>query len=182
MMICHALLPCIVVGALACRASGSGSGGTSGTSGSHATQEPRDVSDELRQLTSHPDLEVVIRTGLQHWRAGEITLAVRGNGAATVTQRLATGDTSFTATLDKDEVDALGRDLDAHRFTAARTSKLPRKPGDTPVRFVLQRGDHRAFEAQIWNADRFDDADLDAILSAGQRLVWRVSNGAIGGP
>jgi hypothetical protein len=150
--------------------------------GNNAKQEHSDVSDELRQVSAHPDLEIVIRTGTEHWRAGEITLLVRGNGSASVTQRQASGTASFAASLDKDEVDAFGRELAQRRFTARRTSKMPREPDDTPVRLALQRGGKIAFELEVWDGDRDGDADLDAILVAGQRLVHRVTKGALGTP
>lgn len=165
-------LPCAVAIALA---------GACASKGNNARQE-QSVTEELRQLSAHPDLEVVIRTGTEHWRTGEITLTVRGDGAARVVQRQAQGATSFEATLGKDHVDALGRELAARRFTAARTSKLPREPGDTPVRLALERGGKAVFEAQLWDGDRDGDADLDAILVAGRRLVHRVSDGALGEP
>ena len=172
----------VIASVLACGANGNnGASGTNGN-GTNAKQETSDVSDELRQLSAHPDLEVVIRTGTQHWKAGEITLKVHGDGAATVLQRQASGDTSFEATLTKDEVDRVGRELGEHRFTAQRTSKLPREPGDTPVRLALQHGGKAGFEVQIWEADRHDDADLDAILVAGRRLVHRVTKGVLGAP
>lgn len=150
--------------------------------GNNARQEQSDVSEELRQVSAHPDLEIVIRTGTEHWRAGEITLTVHGNGSAAVTQRQAQGVKSFEATLKTDEVDAFGRELGAHRFTARRASKMPREPGDTPVRLALQRGGTVVFEIQVWDADREGDPDLDAILIAGQRMIHHVSKGALGKP
>jgi hypothetical protein len=149
---------------------------------SSARQEHSDVSDQLRQVSAHPDLEITIRTGTEHWRDGEITLVVRGNGAAAVTHRRAGAVASFDATLDKAEVDTFGRDLAAHRFTAARTSKLPREPGDTPVRLALHSGGKAVFEVEVWDADRDSDADLGAILTTVQRVVHRVSKGALGKP
>jgi hypothetical protein len=50
------------------------------------------------------------------------------------------------------------------------------------VRLALQRGGKLAFEIQVWEADRDGDADLDAILVAGQRLVHRITKGALGRP
>lgn len=177
----------VIASVLACSCGTHGSNGASGTSGSGSPtkQEANDVngmSDELRQLSSHPDLVVVIRTGTQHWKAGEITLTVRGDGEAVVIQRLASGDTSFQATLTKDEVDRFGRELGERHFSARRTSKLPRNPGDTPVRLALEHGGKASFEVQIWEADRYDDKELDAILVAGRRMVHRVTRGALGAP
>jgi hypothetical protein len=148
----------------------------------NARQEQSDVTDELRQVSAHPGLEIVIRTGTQHWRAGEITLTVRGNGSAEVAQHQAQASTSFKDTLDTGAVDGFGRELAQHRFTAQRASKLPREPGDTPVRLALHRAGTVAFEVQIWDGDRDGDADLDAILVASQRLVHRITKGALGRP
>lgn len=44
-----------------------------------------DESTQLQQLGAHPALEILIRTGTQHWASGEISLVVRGSGTAEVT-------------------------------------------------------------------------------------------------
>ncbi len=165
-----------------------GTGGTGGTG--NARQERSDVSKEasndvnqqLLQLSANPALEILVRTGTQHWQAGEVTLLVRGDGAATVTQRQATTNAAFEGALSKEELDAFGQALQAHRFTAARTSALPREPGDTPAVLALRRAGEVVFEASLWSADRDDDADLDAILRAADQLIHRISAGKLGQP
>lgn len=137
---------------------------------------------QLLQVSADPALEIIIRTGTQHWQDGELTLTVRGNGAVDVTQRQAAKTASFAGTLPTAELDAFGRALHTHRFTAPRTSELPREPGDTPVMLALHHDGKVTFAARIWSADRDTDADLDAILRAAERLTHRVSAGKLGQP
>lgn len=178
----------VVASALACACGASGNGGAGGSNGGavaskqETSEVTSDLSDELRSLSAHPDLEIVVRAGTQHWKAGEITVTVRGDGAAQVVQRLASGDTRFEAALTRDEVDALGRELGQRRFTERRASKLPREPGDTPVHLALRRDGKAALEVEVWEADRDGDADLDAILIASRRLIHRITKGALGAP
>lgn len=162
--------------------SGNGTRDVRPAPGDARNQASNDVNEQLLQLSAHPDLEILIRTGTQHWAAGEITLLLRGNGTVEVTQRQATKTTSFEGELAKDELDACGRTLHSHRFTAARTSALPREPGDVPAILTLRRDGEVVFTADLWNADRFDDADLGAILRAADQLVHRVSAGKLGQP
>jgi hypothetical protein len=114
--------------------------------------------------------------------AGEITLVVRGNGTAEVAQLQATTTTSFKGVLSRGELDAFGRTLHTHRFTAARTSAPSREPGDTPVLLTLRHAGKLTLEADIWNVDRFEDPDLDAILRTAERLIYRLSAGKLGQP
>jgi hypothetical protein len=157
-----------------------------GAGGGNARQERSDVSNEsnrqLLELSAHPELEILIRTGTQHWMAGEVTLVVHGSGTVEVTQRQATATASFRGTLSKDEVDAFGRMLHEHRFTAPRTSALPREAGDTPVALALYLDGAVALKVDLWEADRDDDAELGAILRAAEQLVHRVSAGKLGQP
>lgn len=141
-----------------------------------------DANNQLQQLSAHPALEILIRTGTQHWASGEISLAVHGSGAVQVTQRQATTTASFEGVLSKGELDSLGRTLHEHRFTSARTSSPSREPGDTPVMLTLRRDGKVVFEANLWEADRDLDPDLDAILRVAARLIHRVSAGKLGQP
>ncbi len=162
------------------------SGGSSATrdeaSNQASNQASNDVNEPLLQLSAHPTLEILVRTGTQHWAAGEITLLVNGKGTVHVIQLRASSTTSFDGTLTQAELDAFGRALHAHRFTAPRTSSLPREPGDTPATLTLRRDAKVVFAAELWSAHRDDDPDLDAILRAADQLIHRVSAGKLGQP
>jgi hypothetical protein len=172
----------VVAGGGAVGAGAACGGGGASSARQERTNVSNDANHQLLQVSAHPSLEILIRIGTQHWQAGELTLVVHGSGSVEVTQRQAAATTSFGGVLPKADLDALGRELGAHRFTAARTSVLPREPGDTPVVLTLRHDGEVTFEAQIWNADRDVDADLDAILRAAERLIYRVSAGKLGQP
>lgn len=181
-VIAAALVISVSGGVAASTACGAGGAGSARQERSDVSTEANDdASSQLQQLSAHSALEILIRTGTQHWASGEISLAVHGSGAVQVTQRQATTTASFEGVLSKGELDAFGQALHAHRFTAARTSSPSREPGDTPVVLTLRRDGKVVFEAEIWAADRDEDADLDAILRTADRLIHRVSAGKLGG-
>lgn len=136
--------------------------------------------DLLEQLSAHPDLQILVQTGTQHWAAGEVSLTVRGDGSVEVLQRQASSTKTFHGKLTKAETDELGLLLHQHHFTAPRTSTLPRQPGDTPLLLALRQGGKSLFDADLWEADRDSDPDLEAILRATEQLLYRVSSGALG--
>lgn len=140
------------------------------------------MDDPLRALDRHPTATVTIRSGTEHFGNGEVTLAVRGDGAVSVEQRAAGAVTRYTAQLDGARIVALGRALADHKFTAPRTSTLPRNPGDTPLVLRLSGAGVRAFETTIWYADRFGDRDLDAIMRVADDLLYTASGGKLGQP
>jgi hypothetical protein len=173
-----------VAASTACGAGGAGSARQERSDVSTAVNNDAasDANNQLPQLSAHPALEILIRTGTQHWATGEITLVVRGTGVVEVAQRQATETASFEGALPKDELDSLGRTLHAHRFTASRTSAPTREPGDTPLMLTLRRDGKVVFEANLWEADRDLDSDLDAILRSAGQLLHRVSAGKLGQP
>jgi hypothetical protein len=140
------------------------------------------MDDPLRNLDRHPAAAITIRFGTEHFGNGEITLAVRGDGSVTVDQRAAGKVTHYNAQLDSARIVALGRTLTDHRFTAPRTSTLPREPGDTQLVLRLSGPGVPAFETTIWHADRFKDRDLDAILRAADDVLYTASGGKLGQP
>jgi len=140
------------------------------------------MEDPLRAFDHHPAAMVTIRFGTEHFGNGEVTLAIRGDGAVSVDQRTANGLTHYDAKLAATRVAALGRALADHRFTAPRTSTLPREPGDSPLVLRLSGDGAPTFEATIWYADRFKDPDLDAILRATDDILYSASAGKLGQP
>jgi hypothetical protein len=136
--------------------------------------------DPLRAFDRHPTATVTIRYGTEHFGKGEVTLAVRGDGAVRVDQRIAGAVNHHEAQLDGARVAALGRTLAEHHFTSPRTSSLPREPGDTPLVLRLSGAGTPAFETTIWYADRFKDRDLDAILRVTDDVLYAASDGKLG--
>jgi hypothetical protein len=145
-------------------------------------KEASAMDDPLRAFDRHPTAMVTIRFGTEHFGNGEITLAVRGDGAVSVDQRAAGAVTHYSAQLDAGRTIALGRALADHQFTAPRTSTLPRDPGDTRLVLQLSGSGVPAFETAIWYADRFKDRDLDAILRLADDLLYTASGGKLGQP
>jgi len=138
------------------------------------------MEDPLRAFDRHPTATVTIQFGTEHFGNGQITLALRGDGAVHVEQRVAGAVNHYSATLDGPRIAAIGRALAEHKFTEPRTSKLPRNPGDSPLVLRLSGSDVPAFEAKIWYGDRFTDADLDAILRATDDVLATASAGKLG--
>ncbi len=145
-------------------------------------QEASAMDDPLRAFDRHPTATVTIRFGTEYFGKGEVTLAVRGDRAVSVEQRAAGAVTRYSAQLDGARIVALGRVLGDHRFTAPRTSTLPRNPGDTRLVLRLSGAGVPAFETTIWYGDRFADRDLDAILRAADDVLHTASGGKLGEP
>lgn len=135
----------------------------------------REMDAILRALATHPEVQVRITVGTEYFGAGQFTLAVAGDGKVGVTQRTSGQVKTYDKTLAPDAVTAFGTLMADNRLAAARTSSLPRQPGDTPVKIEIARGDAPAFEVSIWDGDRFDDPQLMAILKETERLLQDVS-------
>lgn len=146
----------------------------------HDSQKEASMDDLLHALDRHADVAVVIRQGTEHFDDGLITLAVRGDGSATIEQLVNGATQRYAAKLDAARLATLGNTLAAHRFTAPRRTTLPREPGDTQLVLRVDRGGTPAFQAELWDADRYKDADLDAILRVADALIHEVSGGKLG--
>ena len=140
------------------------------------------MDDPLRAFDRHPTATVTIQFGTEHFGNGQITLALRGDGAVSVEQRVAGAVNHYSATLDGPRIAEVGRTLSEHRFTQPRTSTLPRNPGDSQLVLRLSRDGVPAFAATIWYADRFTDRDLDAILRVVDDVLYAASGGKLGQP
>lgn len=143
-------------------------------------KEATTMEAELRALDRHPELTVTIRSGTEHFRGGQITVTLRGDGSTTVEQLQAGQRTEYQARLPPARVAQVGTTLADHHFTASRKSKLPREPGDTPLILSLSRGETPIFQANLWHGDRYTVADLDAILVLYGNLMFEASGGKLG--
>jgi hypothetical protein len=143
-------------------------------------QETPAMEDTLRALDRIPDALVMIRYGTEHFANGLITLRIYSDGRAEVEQLSAGAKTIDELRLPPERIAALGRQLAEHGFTARRTSKLPREPGDTELLLELRRGGAVQAASQIWYADRYKDRELDAIMKLVEALIHEVTKGRLG--
>jgi hypothetical protein len=134
----------------------------------------------LRALDRHPELAVTVRLGTEYFRDGRIAVTVHGDGATTVEQLRSGTLTEYRAQLAAARVAEVGVALAERRFTEPRTSKLPRDPGDTPLRLALARGGTLLFQVDLWYGDRYTDANLNAIVELAENLVFEASGGKLG--
>jgi hypothetical protein len=137
-------------------------------------ETPGPMDDSLRSLDHQPDLSISLRQGTEHFRDGQITLTVHGDGRAEVEQLRAGTTTRTQARLPAARVTEIGRALADHRFTAPRTTSLPREPGDTPLVLRAERPGAAPLEIQLWYADRYQDRDLDAIIKLADAVIQEV--------
>ena len=138
------------------------------------------MEQQLTSLDQDPDLTVVIRSGTEHFRVGQIELIVRGDGTARVEQQRNGQHRRFDKKVDTDRLERFGRALIEYGFTRKRQSVLPREPGDTPLTLALRRGEQTLFQANLWLADRYEDADLNAIFEVYEEMVFDVTAGELG--
>jgi hypothetical protein len=126
----------------------------------------------LDRLGSDPAVTVLVSTGTEYWRAGEITLRVHGNGAAEVEQRRSGEHTSYAGTVD---AAALGTELDRAGFTTLAPERTTSRPDEHLVTLELRRGDEILHREQLPQGDD----RLDGILAAYRRVVEQVTDGAL---
>jgi hypothetical protein len=135
--------------------------------------------DVLRQLPGDPGIAVEISTGSEHWRGGEIVLTMDGSGAVAVRHRRAGEETRYDATLGPAELAELVRRLDELGFAGLPSHERDYEPDEMTVTLALRRGEEIVREARVPEADRHDDGRLAAIMEEYDRLVERVTDGAL---
>ena len=158
---------------------------TAATDVAEAPPEPRaavpvsaketEMEELLRDLTAHPELEVRITVGTEYFATGQFTLAMAGSGKARVNQKMSGQVKDTEKDFSTDATAAFGKLMADNRLAAARTSTLPREPGDTQVKIEIARNNAPVFEVVIWNADRFDDPQLQVILKETERLLQDIT-------
>lgn len=131
--------------------------------------------DALERLGSDPEVTVIVSTGTEHWRAGEITLRVNGGGAIEVEHNRSGEHTEYAGTLDRDELASLGDELARNGFTTLTPDRTTRQPDEHPVTLELRS------DGEILHRERLPEGDdrLAGILAAYRRVVERVTAGAL---
>ncbi len=126
-----------------------------------------------------PSSTLEVTVGREHFRNGEVRLAVHGTGAAEVVQLRSGTEREWQGRLGDERVRSLSQELGGLELTALRPSGGGRDPDDDPVRLVLRSGDDAVHEARLWHADRFEDARLDRLLTRWQALTEEITDGAL---
>jgi len=133
----------------------------------------------LRELGTKPGIEVSMTVGIEHFRTGLITLTVASDGRVQVLQRRAGKETPYSASWDRARVEAFGAELATHRFCQLAARSETREPDDVPVKLMLSLAGDRVCAADLWHGDRYEDKDLDALLTRFDAVVTEVTAGAL---
>jgi hypothetical protein len=118
---------------------------------------------------------VLVSTGTEYWRVGEITLVVHGDGAVQVRHRRSGEHTAYADRLDEDELASLGDELVRHGFATLAPERTHTRPDEHLVTLELRRGDEVLRHEQIPRGDE----RLEGILAIHRRLVERATEGAL---
>jgi hypothetical protein len=137
------------------------------------------MTDVLQHLSQNPSVEISIGSGIENWRTGEITLTVRGNGEVRVHNRASGHEHTYTAALDAARVEDLGQFLLKHRMTQLKKAEQVRSPSDVPIWFRIRQANQVIYEAESWHAERYNNDDLDMILTYADELIEEVTGGVL---
>ena len=134
------------------------------------------MADEiLERLGSDPEVTVVVSTGTEYWRAGEITLRVHGTGAVKVEHRRSGEHTDYNGTLDRGELAELGNVLARNGFATLTPDRTTSRPDEHAVTLELRRGDEVLVREQLPQGDE----RLEPILAEHRRVVEQVTDSAL---
>lgn len=131
--------------------------------------------DVLQRLGSDPEVTVVVSTGTEYWRAGEITLRVHGTGEVEVEHRRSGEHTEYTGSLDPGELTQLGEELARNGFATLTRDRTTSQPDEHSVTLELRRGGEVLHREQLPQGDE----RLEGILAEHRRVVEQVTDGAL---
>ena len=131
--------------------------------------------DLVRSLPGDPQLAIEISEGIEHWRAGEITLIVEGSGAVAVRHRRAGEERRYTGTLEPAELERLAGRLAELGYESLATVDRDQRRDELTVTLSLRRGGEEVHRAEIPAGDRADDPRLDGVMAEYESLVDRVT-------
>lgn len=127
-------------------------------------------------FADHPDLAIAVTTGTEHWRMGEITLVVGGDGSVDVHNRRAGKEQRFSGRIERAAVDALGSDVAGLELPGPGGS---REPDETAVKVAVRRAGDVLSAGEAWSGRRFEDGRLDGLLRRCDAIITAVSDGRL---
>ena len=133
----------------------------------------------IRNLADDPHLAVAITMGVEGWRAGEISLTVRGDGTVAIRQRRAGEEREYAGRIAPDRVRRLGEELADDELTELTDSGGSRLPDDVPITIRVLRNGDVLHEATVRHSDRWKDERLDRLVRRYDALVSEVTDGAL---
>jgi hypothetical protein len=137
------------------------------------TQAPNN--DLVRRLPSDPELAIEISEGIEHWRAGEITLTVEGSGAVEVRHRRAGEERTYAGTLSPDELERFAGRLAELGYASLVTIERDQQRDELTVTLSILRGGEELHRAEIPSGERDDDPRLAGVMAEYESLVDRVT-------
>ena len=137
------------------------------------------VNELLAGLEGHPDVTVEVTTGLENWRKGLVVLAAKGDGTAEVLNRVSGKESRKAGKVAPAALKALAKACAAVGIPTLKSPPGPREPGDTPVVLRVRQGARVLAEANVWYADRYDNAALDKVVEAYDAIVSDLTGGEL---
>lgn len=141
--------------------------------------------DLLAALGEDPAVAVVVRVGREHFRAGEIGVAVGGDGHVVVSQRRAGDGRNWRGRLEAPRVRALGRELSALGLADGAAEPKRIEPDDAPVVLEVRRDGTTVRSMRSWWSERHRDPRVDGLLRRWESLAAEFTDGRLpwgGGP
>lgn len=133
----------------------------------------------LESLIEHPDVSIAITMGEEHWSNGETTLVIQGDGSLKISN-LRSGETkSYEGELDHSRLQAVGKSLAQADIGLLRPSDELREPDDMPVTVKIFLGDLELLNQELWEGDRFTDANLNSVIMLFEKLVSEFTEDAL---
>jgi len=140
------------------------------------------VEELLRNLPNHPDVTMMVQTGTEYWYTGLITLALHGNGLVEIDNRQSGSQRLFQGYITPEELQRIGTAWADAGLTTLQPSDRLRQPDDLPVVVAISQAGTRLFQAQLWEADRYENPGLDHFLKQSDALIARVTDGRLPWP
>jgi hypothetical protein len=131
--------------------------------------------DLLRRLPGDPELAIEISEGIEHWRAGEITLTVEGSGTVTVRHRRAGEERRYAGTLDPDELARFAGHLAELGYASLATVDRDQQRDELTFTLTIRRGGEEVHRAEIPEGELDDDPRLAGVMAEYESLVDRVT-------
>lgn len=140
---------------------------------------PQAIADVLRAFAGDAALQLRICDGIEHFGAGEIALAVSGDGTATVRHRRAGEEHRYAARLGARQLERLAARMHALGFAELRSVARDQARDELATTFVLRRDGDELVHAEIPDEDVRDDPRLTAIMDEFELLVAQISDGEL---